>query len=345
MFLRCITMNERVQKSRPDISCVSITWLKLISVTGPDGGRKMMDEECLRGNHVTQTTEPRRRESVSNWRGEEGRGGGRKKQCVCVSSSVCVWWRWQNKRPPLSCMALRILRGFRAPSARGRISGLSLELPVCLFPHRRLAKQQGPPPLPRVRSLSTPGELWSDGQKKGAWEGFGNSKLSVCVWLCVECDVVADREAGGWSGSGGVKGRCPSRLSWGFLFLAAEEQPVLTWMNIYIHRAYYWDFDYYFYYYYYYYYYYYHYYYYYYTFMIPNHLEHCKYVCSYKENYNLTAVSTSSAKFILCLSAHCFGFLALNITVLIHSHSWRGIFTMFQQSDKVSDWQCTQWSV
>jgi len=58
----------------------------------------------------------------------------------------------------------------------------TLKLPVCLFPHHRLAKQQDPPPLPRIRSLSTPGELWSDGQEKGVWEGFGNFKLCVRVW-------------------------------------------------------------------------------------------------------------------------------------------------------------------
>ncbi len=247
MFFRCITMYKQLQNSYPDISCVSIMCCKLISVTGPDSGRKMMDENCLHGNHVTRVTEERKcterdwtrlcicdvvEEGESYWCREEGRDSERKTVCVCVSSSVCVSMSFYDDRTnDLLCHAwpweTSVGLGLHQP---GGALWLSLELPVCLFPHRRLAKQQGPPPLPRVRSLSTPGKLWSDGQKKGVWEGFGNSKLCVCMCVCV-CDGVADRKAGGWSGSGGVKGRCPSRLS---RFLTTEEQLPHTCTNTHI---------------------------------------------------------------------------------------------------------------
>lgn len=96
----------------------------------------------------------------------------RETQCMCLFKCVCeyVFLWWQNKRPPLSCMALWNLHGFRAPSARGAL-WLSLELPVCLFPHRRLAKQQGPPPLPRVRSPLNPRQalIWWTGLR-GLWK-------------------------------------------------------------------------------------------------------------------------------------------------------------------------------
>ena len=178
----------------------------MLANTGSDSGREMMDGKCLHGNHATLITEERKAPKetehvfVRLWYSDRGAGRvcvllmqrGRKRQWekhrACVSFQVCVYvfvW-WQNKRPPLSCVALGILHGFRPPSARGALWP-SLELPVCLFPHRRLAKQQGPPPLPRVRSLSTPGKLWSDGQKKGVWEGFGNFKLCVSVCMCVWC--------------------------------------------------------------------------------------------------------------------------------------------------------------
>ena len=158
---------------------------KLINVIGPESRRRMMDGKRLHGTHVTQ---PCVCESVCDVVTEEESEHvpvslvprGRKRQpgetvCVCLFKCVFeyVFLRWQNKRPPLSCVALRKLCGVGAPISPAALSlRPSLELPVCLFPHRRAAKQQGPPPLPRVRSLSTPGKLWSDGQKKGVWEGL-----------------------------------------------------------------------------------------------------------------------------------------------------------------------------
>lgn len=75
--------------------------------------------------------------------------------CVCVSMSFyddrtnnlpCHAWPWE----------ISMDLGLHQP---GGTLWLSWELPVCLFPHHRLAKQQGTLPLPRVRSLSTPGKL------------------------------------------------------------------------------------------------------------------------------------------------------------------------------------------
>lgn len=129
-----------------------------------------------------------------------------------VSFQVCEYvsiWR-QNKRAPLSCMALKNLYGFRTPSARvggGGSLWLSLKLPVCLFPHHQLAKQQDPPPLPRVRSLSTPVVFDLTDRRRGSERALGTIS-SVYV-----CDGVVDWKPGGWLGSGGVKDRCPSPLS------------------------------------------------------------------------------------------------------------------------------------
>lgn len=53
-------MYKQLQNSYTIISRVSIVWRKLISVTGPDSGRKMMDEKCLHGTHVTQIKEERK---------------------------------------------------------------------------------------------------------------------------------------------------------------------------------------------------------------------------------------------------------------------------------------------
>lgn len=124
-------------------------------------------------------------------------------KCLCVSP----WGH--SKHPPLSCVALRNYGGFWAPGWLGRRGGaprLSLKLPICFFPHCRLAKQHDPPPLPWVRSLSTPGQLWSDGQKKMSERALGTLRL-VHV-----CDGIADWKPGGWLGSFEVKGRCPSRF-------------------------------------------------------------------------------------------------------------------------------------
>lgn len=58
---------------------------------------------------------------------------------------------------------------------------LSLKLTVCLFPHRRLAKQQDPPPLPWVRSLSTPGIFDLADSRRGSERALGTiSSAYVC---------------------------------------------------------------------------------------------------------------------------------------------------------------------
>lgn len=58
MFFHRITVYKQLQDTLPDISCV-----KLISVTGPDSGRKMIDEKCPHGNDVTQITEEAQEET------------------------------------------------------------------------------------------------------------------------------------------------------------------------------------------------------------------------------------------------------------------------------------------
>lgn len=108
-----------------------------------------------------------------------------KTHIVCLLKFLCVSPWGQSKHSPLSCVALRNYGQFWAPGWLGRWGGaprLSLKLPICFFPHCRLAKQHDPPPLPWVRSLSTPGQLWSDGQKKPSERALGTLRLvHVCV--------------------------------------------------------------------------------------------------------------------------------------------------------------------
>lgn len=74
---------------------------------------------------------------------------------ACVSSSVCVSMSFYGDRTNnLSCHAWPWESSMDLKLHQpGGALWLSSKLPVCLFPHQRLAKQQGTLPLPRVRSL------------------------------------------------------------------------------------------------------------------------------------------------------------------------------------------------
>lgn len=63
-------------------------------------------------------------------------------------------------------------------------------------------------------------------RRRGSERALGTLS-SMCV-----CDEVADRQAGGWSGSGGVKDLCPSQLFFFFLFFfrlyGKSSSPIIT---------------------------------------------------------------------------------------------------------------------
>lgn len=42
---------------RNNLRIVELSWVKLISVTGPDSGRKITDEKCLHGRNVRTVPE------------------------------------------------------------------------------------------------------------------------------------------------------------------------------------------------------------------------------------------------------------------------------------------------
>ena len=90
--------------------------------------------------------------------------------------------RWHNT-------TLSVMHGLGNPPriqrSNGEPSGASLEVPVCLFPHHRLAKQKGPLALPRVSSLSTPGRFDLTDGRGGAERAFQGSELGVCGWVVV----------------------------------------------------------------------------------------------------------------------------------------------------------------
>lgn len=65
-------MYKRLQNSFPDISYVSIIWRKLISVTGRDSGRKMMDENV----EPCDANNERAGECEHLWCRDRGGGGG-----------------------------------------------------------------------------------------------------------------------------------------------------------------------------------------------------------------------------------------------------------------------------
>lgn len=127
---------------------------------------------------------------------ERARQRRRRRLFMCVS--VFSGW-WQNKRPPLSCTALRILRGFRAPSAQregeGVVLRLSSELPVCLFPHRRL-------PNRRVLHLSHGS---GPSQPPASFDLLDRRrKVEGAFAVCV-CSCERERERDGGSGQKGSK--------------------------------------------------------------------------------------------------------------------------------------------
>lgn len=128
---------------------------------------------------------------------------------VCVCEYVFLWW--QNKQPPLSCMALGNLYGFRAPSAwRNSLAilgaaCLSLSTPPTSQTAGYSASPTGQVPLNSRQAL-----IWRT--EEGGLRGVLGTLSCVCEYKCV-CDGVADGKAGGWSRSGRIKGRCPSWLS------------------------------------------------------------------------------------------------------------------------------------
>lgn len=170
---------------------------RLINVTDPDGGRKMMDEKCLHGNYVTQIAEerkaPRETECVcvhlwwsdrggeslcgSYWCREEGREEEWGKCSACVFSSMCVSMSFYDDRTnDLLCHAwpwetsvdlgLRRAPGGLSVAVLGAAC-LSLSTPPTSQTAGSSASPTGQVPLNPRRAL-----IWrtEEGGLRGLWE-------------------------------------------------------------------------------------------------------------------------------------------------------------------------------